>query len=53
MATRDLVEYERQVATIIEQTLSAMIKTDLTFAQIIKGARENAERKRNDATTRL
>jgi hypothetical protein len=44
MATRDLTEYERQVAAIIEQTLSEMLKTDLTLTEIINKARENAER---------
>jgi F0F1-type ATP synthase membrane subunit b/b' len=53
MATTNLIEYERQVAAIIEQALSEMINTDLTAAQIIKGAREHAERKKNDATTQL
>jgi hypothetical protein len=44
MATRDLTEYERQVAAIIEQTLSEMSKTDLTLTEIINKAREKAER---------
>jgi hypothetical protein len=44
MATRDRTEYERQVAAIIEQTLSEMSKTDLTLTEIINKAREKAER---------
>jgi len=51
MAARNLTEYERQVAAIIEQALSEMTNTNLTVAQIVKGAREYAERKKNDATT--
>jgi len=44
MATRDLTGHERQVAAIIEQTLSEMSKTDLTLTEIINKAREKAER---------
>lgn len=51
MATKDPTQYEQQIAAIIEQTLSAMLKTDLTVEQIVKRARENAQRKRDDATT--
>jgi ABC-type glycerol-3-phosphate transport system substrate-binding protein len=51
MATRDPTQYEQQVAAIIEQTLNAMVKTDLTVEQIVKRARENAQRDRNGATT--
>jgi hypothetical protein len=53
MATRDLTQCEQQIAAIIEteQTLSAMVKPDLTVEQIVKRARENAQRKRDDATT--
>jgi ABC-type glycerol-3-phosphate transport system substrate-binding protein len=52
MATRDPTQYEQQVAAIIGQSLSAMVKTDLTVKQIVKRARENAQRKRDDITTR-
>lgn len=52
-ATRKLIEYELQVAAVIEQALSEIVNTDLTVAQIVKGAREDADRKKNDATTQL
>ena len=53
MATRDLTQCEQQIAAIIEieQTLSAMVKTDLTVKQIVERARENAQHIRDDATT--
>jgi len=53
MVTRDLTQCEQQIAAIIEieHTLSAMVKTDLTVEQLLKRARENAQRKRDDATT--
>jgi hypothetical protein len=53
MAIRNLIYYERQIAAVIEQALSEMVNTNLTVAQIVKGAREDAERKKNDAATRL
>lgn len=52
-ATRKLIEYELHVAAVIEQALSEIVNTDLTVAQIVKGAREDADRKKNDATTQL
>jgi hypothetical protein len=53
MATRDFTQCEQQIAAIIEieRTLSAMVKTDLTVEQLVKRARENAQRDRDDATT--
>ena len=53
MAMRDLTQCEQQIAAIIEieQTLSAMVKTDLTVEQLVERVRENAQRKRDDAVT--
>jgi hypothetical protein len=51
MARRELTKHERQVAAIVEQTLHALIETDLTVADIMDAAVESARRRGSDATT--
>ncbi|MGA7076588.1 MAG: hypothetical protein WBZ42_08625, partial [Halobacteriota archaeon] len=41
-ARRELTKPERQVAAIVEQTLHALIDTDLTVADIMDAAAESA-----------
>jgi hypothetical protein len=50
MATRTLTKQERLVAAILEQTLSKMIETKLTVAEIMDIAAA-APRSGNEATT--
>jgi hypothetical protein len=52
MAKKELTKHERVVAAIVEQALRAMIETHLTVTEIMTAAAENAQRKRDDATTR-
>jgi len=42
MAKTEVTEYERHIAAIIESTLYALVHTDLTVAEIINAAHENA-----------
>jgi len=49
MARRELTKPERQVAAIVEQTLHALIDTDLTVADIMDAAAESARRRSDDA----
>ena len=44
MAKKEVTEYERHIAAIIESTLHTLIHTDLTVAEIIDAAHENAQR---------
>jgi hypothetical protein len=52
MAKKELTKHERVVAAVVEQTLRAMTKNDVTVTEIMTAAAENARRKRDDATTR-
>lgn len=51
MVRRELTKPERQVAAIVEQTLHALIETDLTVADVMDAAAESARRRRSDVTT--
>jgi len=51
MAKMVVTEYERHIAAIIESTLQTLIHTDLTVAEIIDAAHENAQRISEDAAT--
>ena len=44
MAKIVVTEYERHIAAIIESTLHTLIHTDLTVAEILDAAHENAQR---------
>lgn len=44
MAKIVVTEYERHIAAIIESTLHTLIYTDLTVAEILDAAHENAQR---------
>jgi hypothetical protein len=44
MAKTVVTEHERHIAAIIESTLQTLIHTDLTVAEIIDAAHENAQR---------
>ena len=52
MAKKELTKHERVVAAVVEQTLRAMTKNDVTVTEIMTAAAEHARRKRDDATTR-
>jgi hypothetical protein len=52
MAKKELTKHERVVAAVVGQTLRAMTKNNLTVAELMTAAAENAQRKRDDATTR-
>ncbi|MGZ4847521.1 MAG: hypothetical protein ACXV2F_04190 [Halobacteriota archaeon] len=52
MARKELTKPERQVAAIVEQTLHALIETDLTVADIMDAAAESARRRSNATTLR-
>jgi hypothetical protein len=43
MAKTEVTEYERHIAAIIESTLYTLVRTDLTVAEIIDAAHENAQ----------
>jgi hypothetical protein len=43
MAKTVVTEYERHIAAIIESTLHTLVHTDLTVAEIIDAAHENAQ----------
>ena len=42
MAKMKVTEYERHIAAIVESTLYTLVHTDLTVAEIINAAHENA-----------
>jgi hypothetical protein len=50
MSQRTLTKYEREVVTVVEQTLNAMIVTNLTLAEIMEAAAVRAQRGQQDAT---
>jgi hypothetical protein len=45
-----LTKYEREVVTVVEQTLNAMIVTKLSLAEIMEAAAVSAQRGQQDAT---
>ena len=44
MSQRTLTKYEREVVTVVEQTLNAMIVTKLTLAEIMEAAAVSVQR---------
>jgi hypothetical protein len=52
MAKTEVTEYERHIAAIIESTLYTLVHTDLTVAEIIDAAHENAQQMSWDAATK-
>ena len=52
MAKTEVTEYERHIAAIIESTLFTLVHTDLTVAEIIDAAHENAQQMSWDAATK-
>jgi hypothetical protein len=44
MSQKTLTKYEREVVTVVEQTLNAMIVTNLTLAEIMEAAAVSARR---------
>jgi hypothetical protein len=51
MVKKEPTKHERVVAAIVEQTLRGMTKNHMTVTEIMTAATENAQRKRDDATT--
>ena len=43
MAIKKLTGHERQVVAIVEQTLDALIQTDLTVADLIEAAAQSTQ----------
>jgi hypothetical protein len=49
MQQRMLTKHEREVVTVVEQTLNAMVVTKLTLAEIMEAAAARAQRSQQNA----
>jgi hypothetical protein len=49
MQQRTLTKHEREVVTVVEQTLNAMVATKLTLAEIMEAAAVSARRSQQNA----